>query len=79
MASGAHSWVGSEVMTTGYALQSLRERLLTGWAPKATEIDCDVPQIDALNWGWSDAGRITYQTTDRSRRSPARSSTSIGT
>jgi hypothetical protein len=51
---------------TSYAIQLLRERLLTGWSPKAGEIDRDVPQIDALGWEWSFDGRsILSQTIDR--------------
>ena len=46
-------------------LERLRERLQTGWAPKASEIDPAVPQIDALNWEWIDDACISYQTVDR--------------
>jgi hypothetical protein len=51
------------------AIQILRERLETGWSPKADEIDRDVLQVDALNWCWSDCGRtVCYQTVDRGYR-----------
>jgi hypothetical protein len=50
------------------AIQRLLERLQTGWAPKANEIDPEVPQVDALNWDWSDGAGITYQTMDRQPR-----------
>jgi hypothetical protein len=60
---------------TKEAIQRLRERLETGWQPKADEIDLAVPQVDALNWDWNweDAGTIvplgiTYQTIDRQPR-----------
>jgi chemotaxis regulatin CheY-phosphate phosphatase CheZ len=59
---------GMEAMTKE-AIQRLRERLETGWQPKADEIDMAVPQVDALNWEWNfeDSG-ITYQTIDRQPR-----------
>jgi hypothetical protein len=48
------------------------QRLQSGWAAQAYEIEPAVPQVDALNWHWSfeDAGTIvpfgiTYQTIDR--------------
>ena len=60
---------------TKEAIQRLRERLETGWAPQADEIDRSVPQVDALNWerNFEDAGTIvplgiTYQTIDRQPR-----------
>ncbi len=54
---------------TSYAIQILRERLLTGWQPRAGEIDRDVPQVDALDWEWSFDGRtILCQTADRRPR-----------
>ena len=60
---------------TKEAIQRLRERLETGWAPQTDEIDQSVPQVDALNWEWNfeDAGTIvplgiTYQTIDRQPR-----------
>lgn len=47
-------------------IHALLVRLLAGWTPQADEIDASVPQVDALNWQWSDGGRrIGYQTTDR--------------
>jgi hypothetical protein len=53
------------------AIQRLRERLETGWKPKADEIDRAVPQVDALNWQWNFEESIkivplgiTYQTID---------------
>jgi hypothetical protein len=55
-----------------HAIEILRDRLETGWSPQADEIDHDVPQIDALNWCWSDDGQsISYQTVDRDRRASA--------
>jgi hypothetical protein len=57
------------------AIERLLERLQTGWAPKADEIDRDVPQVDALNWGWNFEDSetivplgITYQTAERDMR-----------
>lgn len=58
--------------TLAHAIEILRDRLETGWSPKADEIDRDVPQIDALNWYWSDCGRtVCYQTIDREHRTSA--------
>jgi hypothetical protein len=51
-----------------HLLERLLERLQTGWAPKANEIDPVVPQVDALNWDWSDGVCITYKTVDRQMR-----------
>jgi hypothetical protein len=60
------------MMADSDAIKRLLERLQTGWAPKADEIEPTVPQVDALNWQWNfeDAGTIvplgiTYQTIDR--------------
>jgi len=51
---------------TIHAIEILRDNLATGWAPKADQIDPDVVQVDALNWGWSDDGRqIAFQSIDR--------------
>lgn len=51
------------------AIQQLLERLQTGWQPRASEIDRDVQQIDALNWSWADDGRaIAYLSIDRQPR-----------
>jgi hypothetical protein len=53
-------------MEIPYAIQILRERLMTGWHPKAGQIDRDVRQIDALDWEWSFDGRsVLGQTIDR--------------
>lgn len=54
-------------MTDHNAIQRLRERLETGWSPKAGEIDPAVPQTDALNAVATFTG-ITYQTGDRQPR-----------
>jgi len=55
-------------MADSDAIKRLLERLQTGWAPQADEIELSVPQADALNWQWNfeDAGTIvplgiTYQ------------------
>jgi hypothetical protein len=63
------------MMTDNHAIERMLERLQTGWAPKADEIDLAVPQTDALNWEWNfeDARTIvplgiTYQTMDRQPR-----------
>jgi hypothetical protein len=32
--------------------ERLLERLQTGWAPKADEIDREIPQFDLLTWCW---------------------------
>jgi hypothetical protein len=60
------------MMADSDAIKRLLERLQTGWAPQADEIQPAVPQVDALNWQWNfeDAGTIvplgiTYQTIDR--------------
>lgn len=51
---------------TSLAIMTLRDRLETGWSPKADKIDCDVRQIDALNWQWTlDGSAIECQTMDR--------------
>jgi hypothetical protein len=62
-------------MVNQESIQRLRERLETGWQPKADEIDLAVPQVDALNWQWNfEDSRvvvplgITYQTSDRQTR-----------
>lgn len=48
-----------------HAIEILRDRLATGWMPKADQIDPEIPQFDALNWGWSAGGlKIVFQTTD---------------
>src|SRR5258708_2583382 len=54
------------------AVKRMLERLQTGWAPQADEIEPAVPQVDTLNWQWNfeDAGTIvplgiTYQMIDR--------------
>jgi hypothetical protein len=61
------------MMSDSDAIQRLRERLETGWQPKADEID--LPQVDALNWQWNFEDSmeivplgITYQTIDRHLR-----------
>jgi hypothetical protein len=63
------------MMADSDAIKRLLERLQTGWAPQADEIEPAVPQVDALNWQWNfeDAGTIvplgiTYQTIDRQPR-----------
>lgn len=60
---------------TDDTIQILHDRLLTGWQPRAGEIDRDIRQIDALNWMWNFADSrvivplgITYQTVDREQR-----------
>lgn len=51
---------------TSLAILILRDRLETGWSPKADQIHPDVRQVDALNWSWAFDGRaIECQTTDR--------------
>lgn len=51
------------------SIQLLRQRLETGWQPRAGDLDRDVQQIDALNWSWADDGRaIAYLTIDRQPR-----------
>lgn len=51
---------------TSLAIMILHDRLETGWAPKADEIDRDVRQVDALNWSWSADGKAIFcQTIDR--------------
>jgi hypothetical protein len=59
-------------MADSDAIERLLERLETGWALQADEIEPAVPQVDAFNWQWNfeDAGTIvplgiTYQTIDR--------------
>jgi hypothetical protein len=54
------------------AMKRLLQRLQTGWAPRADEIEPAVPQVDALNWQWNFEGAgtivplgITYETLDR--------------
>lgn len=67
----AAAWVAEshavlDTLLTTEPIATLHERLLTGWAPRAGEINSDVRQIDALNWEWSDDGHaITAQTIDR--------------
>lgn len=58
-------------MADGDAIKRLLERLQTGWAPQADEIEPAL-QFDALNWQWNceDARTIVplgimYQTIDR--------------
>ncbi len=51
---------------TSLAIMILRDRLETGWSPKADQIDPDVRQVDALNWSWSADGKSIFcQTIDR--------------
>jgi hypothetical protein len=53
-------------LMTSYAIQILQQRLLTGWQPRAGEIDRDVRQVDVLDWEWSFDGRsILSRTIDR--------------
>jgi hypothetical protein len=66
------------MMADSDAIKRLLERLQSGWAPQADEIEPAVPQVDALNWQWNfeDAGTIvplgiTYQTIDRQPRKTA--------
>ena len=48
------------MMVDSDAIKRLLERLQTGWAPQADEMEPAVPQVDALNWQWNfeDAGTI---------------------
>jgi hypothetical protein len=62
------------MMADGDAIKRLLERLQTGWAPQADEIESAL-QFDALNWQWNFEGArtivslgIIYQTIDRQPR-----------
>jgi hypothetical protein len=73
----AHRTAGGMMVENG-PIKGLLQRLQTGWAPQADQIEPAVPQVDALNWQWNfaDAGTISplgisYQTIDRQLRKTA--------